>query len=360
MKRTLRIIFLVLLVLECLVTLLAAYGGMFSPFQFRALPAMMSMTFPIWVILTPVAAVAAFFVSRKMALVPVATMVLCIGPFLDFCPINFSHRATEGASRFTLLSYNTYYWGDYLDREYSEPSPTVAAILQADADIVCLQESNVPKYYKSRGISDAQLDSLQTRYPYQNFETGSLGVLSKYPIDNVSVPELPGATADLMVISINVNNNPVQIFNIHLQSIGLTREDKDLYLELTRGKADNHLRRAKTDLLSKLHIAFKNRALQASRLKELIWASGAKNIIVCGDFNDIPGCYAMRTLESVGLKNAYTTAGFGPSCTYRANRFYFHIDQVLYNKNLKPTDIQVLSHTGFSDHLPVLTSFEFQ
>lgn len=363
MKRILHIIFLILTFAVSGITLLSAYGGMIDPARFYALPAMLSMTFPVWVIVITLLFIATLFINRRMAWVEAVTMVLCVGPFLDFCPLNFTHEAPDHDPGFTLLTYNVYYEDDYLARESDEANPTVEAILNADADVVCLQETRrltIP--YTSLHITEAQVDSLNARYPYQYYGKTALAVMSKYPLDNVTEPELPGETASLLMFTVNINGELVEFFNVHLQSIGLTPDDKELYMELTRGNTgntDNNLKLAKDNIMTKLYHAFKNRSNQARLLKEIITASPAENVVVCGDFNDIAGCYAMRTLESTGLKNAYSRAGLGPSYTYRANRFYFHIDQVLYNNGMKPTDMRVLKNTGASDHLPVFTEFEF-
>ncbi|MDE6266606.1 MAG: endonuclease/exonuclease/phosphatase family protein [Muribaculaceae bacterium] len=361
MKRTLHIFFLILLISVCAITLLAAYGGVFDPAYLYALPAMISMTFPIWIVVMPVLAIVAFCIRRKLAWIPVITMALCVGPFIDFCPLHFTHEQPDFDPGFTLLSYNVFYCENYLDRTKTvERNPTVRTILDSNADVVCLQETLPINEDKFRGVTAEQIDSLYIRYPYRIFNNGNLGILSKYPADTIAAPDLPGQTASLMIADVNILGEMVRFYNVHLQSIGLTDTDKELYKELTRGNADNHLKQAKESILSKLHAAYKNRANQARLIKEVLQQTTTENMVVCGDFNDIPGCYAMRKIQSAGLKNAYTHAGLGPSPTYRADRFYFHIDQVLYNNGLAPTEMYVIKNTGQSDHLPVLTDFEFR
>ncbi len=46
------------------------------------------------------------------------------------------------------------------------------------------------------------------------------------------------------------------------------------------------------------------------------------NVIVCGDFNDVPGCRALRILESAGLTDAYAELGLGPTITFNASHFF--------------------------------------
>jgi endonuclease/exonuclease/phosphatase (EEP) superfamily protein YafD len=83
---------------------------------------------------------------------------------------------------------------------------------------------------------------------------------------------------------------------------------------------------------------------------------GGKNVIVCGDFNDVPGCYTMRQLEGQELKDVYGTIGLGYMNTYFHNRFYFCIDHVMYRGNITPINIR-RDKIDLSDHYPLFTTF---
>lgn len=75
-----------------------------------------------------------------------------------------------------------------------------------------------------------------------------------------------------------------------------------------------------------------------------------------GDFNDVAGSYAYRTIRSCGLKDAYAQTAFGPTITYNASRFYFHIDQIFYRGNLRAVSIW-RGKSRSSDHYPVSATF---
>lgn len=359
MKRIIFIFSLIVTVAVCCITLTASYGGYFNPDRSKALPAIISMTFPMWAIVTPLLGALCYFVNKKLSLATLVTMIVCFPAFWSFCPLNLFRSSHIDNDSFTFLSYNTYYEEDYLRRDTFASNPTVAAILECDADVVCLQETLKITYDHRRKVTDSQVDTLRARYPYRVYDNEFLGFLSKYPIEKVTYPELPGETAGLFVADITINGHKVRFYNTHLQSIGLTNDDKELYLELTRGNADNHLRQAKRNLLTKLTNAFRMRARQARVIANLIRDDDSENVVVCGDFNDISGCYAMRCLEAEGMTNAYSKAAVGPCYTYRANRFYFHIDQILYKGDLNPAEIHVVKDTGCSDHLPMSAVFNF-
>ena len=56
------------------------------------------------------------------------------------------------------------------------------------------------------------------------------------------------------------------------------------------------MKEVKSKLLTKLATAFKIRAVQAHAARSVIDSIGGP-FIVAGDFNDIPGCYAMRVIR---------------------------------------------------------------
>ncbi len=363
LKKSLVVLLLAVNIVICLATALSAFGGYFDPYKFRAIPAIAAMTFPLWIVVTPLLAAIDFFTFRKIAIVPAVTMVLCSGQFLNFCPVNIFGQspAAPYEAEFTLLSYNTYQFAPY-DTESagdSIPNPTLQTIIETDADMACLVETRFPVVNKRLNITRAQVDSLKAEYPFiTEAENASITILSKYGTEACQSPELENETAACLKFKVNINNRQVTVYTVHLQSIGLDREDKELYLELTEGNARHNIKKAKSQLLSKLSHAFKLRAAQARIIRDNIMADTAKNVIVCGDFNDISGCHAIRCLREAGLRDAYTDAGRGPDYTYRDNRFYFHIDHILYKGDIVPVEIKVLKK-GASDHYPVFARFRF-
>lgn len=113
----------------------------------------------------------------------------------------------------------------------------------------------------------------------------------------------------------------------------------------------------KSQLLSKLAEAFKIRAQQARAVRNVVDSIGGP-FIVAGDFNDIPDCFAVRTIRGKDMHDAYADAAFGPAITYHGDRFYFRIDQVLYRGPFQAVGIERGSINS-SDHNPLLTTFLF-
>lgn len=348
----------------CAVALIvASYAGYINP-DTCAWAQLPGMTLPVWVGATFALFVANLFVMRKMAILNVAVFILCLGPAMTVCPINFGQKKlteAEKARSFTVLTYNVI---NFTDQEGNEPewgNRTLAYILSTDADIVCLQEAvPIMGTYKNKRWQK-QLDSIRARYPYYDQSRPNFDmILSKYPLKVLPIPPHDEwDTGNYSAYQIDIQGRPVTVVNCHLQSIGLTPDDKELYLELTEKESmrtsRKEISKVKNDLISKLLEAFRQRAEQARDIRNFL-DTRQGDVILVGDFNDVPGSYAYRTICSAGLRDAYADCAFGARATYNANRFYFHIDQVLYRGNFRASSI-VRAKVRYSDHYPLLTTF---
>ena len=178
---------------------------------------------------------------------------------------------------------------------------------------------------------------------------------SKFPAEAIELRQSGDESASFQCARVDVDGTQLSLYNLHLQSIGLSPDDKQLYTSLTRRPTAHKLENARYDLLSKLSAAMKARARQADLLRAQIDSIGGQNIIVAGDFNDIEDCHAQRVIEGKDLHSVYTSVGRGPSVTYYANRFYFNIDHVLYGSDIVPLSYsRPMART--SDHYPVIVN----
>lgn len=341
-----------------LCTLLAGYGGYINPDKF-ALAQLANMTFPGWIVLTLILLAVNLFIRKKLAWLSVAVLVACIGPILTISPLNFTSRSLspdDESRTFTLLTYNVYNFRDNQGVNPEWGNRTLSYILSTEADIVCLQESS-----NLNGVGKkAQRDSINTRYPYRLYSNRSGEVLlSKYHATKIDTPQPDWGSGSFCAYDVEVEGHEVTVVNCHLQSIGLTDDDKELYRELTdkelRNPSRSELSKVKNGIVTKLLAAFRIRAQQARYIKEFL-ATRKGNVILVGDFNDVPGSYAYRTIKSDGLKDAYSECAFGPTVTYNDNRFYFRIDQMLYRGDLEAVRIK-RGDLRSSDHYPLLATF---
>ena len=117
----------------------------------------------------------------------------------------------------------------------------------------------------------------------------------------------------------------------------------------------NELSQAKHNIIPKLLDAFKMRAQQVDSIAKFL-DSATADVILMGDFNDVPGSYAYRAMTKSGLKDAYNSCAFGPMITYNDNRFYFRIDHIFYRGAMKAVRVK-RGNLKSSDHYPLKATF---
>ncbi len=337
-------------------TVFCAYGGMISPLK-HTFPSIAAMTFPGWLILTLLLTLLNLWKARRTALVNIVSLLLCWGPIATFCPLQ-REQQSDGP-KMTLMSYNVLHLLDFTNGSApAADNPTLKFILDKRPDVVALQECYSPDFSGNKRISKSLTDSLHAAYPYRTAGEEGQALLSRYPFKEIKLHYAPSSSFQVRAYRIDSPLGKVTLFNLHLKSIGLTDDDKELYRQFTDGRAarqpiKQELRELRHDVMAKLSAAFRIRAVQAAKVRELVDSVGG-DVIVCGDFNDIQGCYACREIMSAGLTDAYAASGFGPAITYHASRFFFRIDHIFYSAGLKSLWTRKESNPT-SDHYPILT-----
>lgn len=315
------------------------------------------LSFPLWYGLTALLLIINAIFCRPLAPVNLLGLIIAFKPFLVFCPLNFfppKVTPEEETREFTVLSYNILSFDDNID---SNPdfNHTMHEVLASGADVVCLYE------YENQGalnkyVPQSQIDSLQTLYPY--FQRGGRGTVmySKRPILHIQPPENLPSKGSIEAFRTNVCNRPINIFAVHLESFGLSNEDKVIYKELTNNRPQrSEFSAMRSIILGKIYHAFRNRGYQALILRQYADVLGG-NTIICGDFNDCGGCRVIKVLESAGFTDVYTSIGLGPTITFNDPYFCFRIDHFLYRGQFRAVDIK-RGNVASSDHYPLLTTF---
>lgn len=363
--RTLHVIALVVNMVLALMLVFSAYGGMINP-AWTSIGAIAAMLFPVFLLLTVVMAVVNLIWFRRQAIVNGLSLIVCIGPILTFCPMNFfrpSEKSIAGSGKKTLkvMTFNTLNFDSYEmssgGAAISESgNPTFEYILDQDADIVLCQEAEDIVSAEVHGVTTRQHSMMMERYPYHNVTSRGMAILSKYPFEKIDVQVTDRNQLDVCRYDVQVDSLTFHVFNVHMQSIGLTMQDKELYRNITEGESSAGMREIRSSLVSKLSAAFRSRAIQAQDVRRAIDTLDG-TIILCGDFNDIPGSYAARTIEGDDMTDAYRHAGFGPCITYHADRFYFRIDHIFYRGGIEALRVWKGDCTS-SDHYPMIAVFE--
>ena len=361
-KNIIKLTDIVVSVAAGLILLFSAYGGSFDPRQW-VLPSVAVMLFPGLLLFYLLLTAVNIFVSRVSLAINALFIILCLKAILTICPLNFG-SSPDKDSDFTLMTYNVFSLKDFMTQgQTPSDNPTLKFILESGTDIVALQECySLNSTLDGSNISHSLRDSLENKYPYRDFSNNAQALLSVYPFKKVAQNYNDDPTFEYSIYEIHINGDTLTLANIHLQSIGLSPSDKELYMQITEGQTESsgvkaELSNIRRDLLAKLASAFRKRAGQIKKIIDLA-DELPEPVIVCGDFNDVPLSYACCSLIDAGFQDAYREAGLGPAITYHDNRFYFRIDHIFYKGDIRPEYVRCVKNPT-SDHYPLLAGFDF-
>ncbi len=366
-RHTANVIAVVFNVFLAVLTMFSAYGGLIDP-ETTTIGALAAMGFHVLLLLLFVVLIVNVFLYKRLAVLNVVTLLLCAPSVFTYCPFNLNQGEIddENSDRaFRLITYNCYVFRTYgHESEYDPDSVNVtfSYIINSGADMVCLQESEYLERLERWHHNRPQIDSLFTAYPFSYTNPSGLTLLSKYPFDRVKLNKtgVPSDFAcDFTCARVRVKGHELYLFNMHLQSFLLDSKDKKLFRKFTHARFEREdIDSARFQILGKLNSAYKLRAKHARLLRNNIdsLCADGKNVIVCGDFNDLPGSYATRVIKGDDLTDAYGTVGFGPGITYHVSGMYFRIDHIFYSGDMKCIAID-RAKVPTSDHYPLEATF---
>lgn len=338
----------------------SAYSGAINPVSHPTAPAL-AMTFPIWLACALACVIVTLIVRWKATIIGICGMLVAMPQILQYSPLHLPSHAADENETFTFMSYNVFGLADQNGVYYGDVNPTLSYILEQDPDIVCLQELSSLHTNPALHVTAAQIDSIHCQYPYVFIAGHAQAIFSKFPIEPVQTGfKYSGQTgsADMACFRAEIKGKKITIFNIHLQSFDLVESDREMFAKLKRlDGTESEIARMRSHLINKIREAGPQRVRDTEDLIRYIKKFGGPNVIVCGDFNDVPGCYPLRMLEEEHLKEVYPEVGFGPMVTYNAGGFHFRIDHILYRGDLRPLSMK-RGDIKSSDHYPVTATFE--
>lgn len=235
-----------------------------------------------------------------------------------------------------VMSYNV---RSFIDDNRERQLDSIVKIIKAvNPDILCLQEMGFSD------IADSLLEPLKPMPHSLSRVNLSPAIYSRYPIIKASrMDTLKNFVwADIVIKKDKNNEDTIRVFNNHLHSTAIRRDDSN-YIE-------NH-EYLEGDSLGKVHSMVKRltennrvRAEQADTLAALVAASPYP-VIVCGDFNDTPVSYTYRTVARK-LNDPYRKVGRGYSHTYRGFFDMLRIDYIFYSDEFEALSYEVVDSWG--------------
>lgn len=328
-----------------------------------------AMSAPVWIFAGAALLVCDFFLLRRWCIWMSGCFAIALPLVFTITPLNIPRGEVPKkfkAGEWNLLSYNVCNFFDVTGKYPGKVNPGVSYILRTNADVVFLAEGQYTMPIKATRFTEAQMDSLRAVYPY--ILVGSdVTLLSKFPAETLTLDAFPNqlynrtrAESKVGGYLLDIHGKKTVLIGVHLQSLGLTSSDKKVYKDFTRGEgfaSRSDLREAERDIVGKISRANLYRAYAINAVIKFINGLPEDyNLIVCGDFNDTPGCYSLRQLQTVGLREVYPLVGNGYMHTFYKDRLFFQIDHVLFRGNIRPWSM-TRDRIRSSDHYPLLTTF---
>ncbi|MFI3266547.1 MAG: endonuclease/exonuclease/phosphatase family protein [Rikenellaceae bacterium] len=345
-----------MLTMACAVLLVVIYWGSsvnpndFWPFAF------LTLGMPIVMIINFLLILYWIFRWKLIVVIPLVAMLIGINNISAFYKPSFSKDYNNDVPRnaIKIVSYNV---GGFFNMEkdgrmVSIVDTATSFVKSLEPDIICFQE-----YEANYKNSKYEIDSLLGDWKYsQTFYTMAsddgvngwgLAVYSKYPILKHGGIEYLSNNGSMWV-DLLVGKDTVHLFNNHLQSMCISREEKGMFDPV---QDKEHMAKEKIrGLVYKMRENFRLRANQADTMATII-SKYDNRVIVCGDFNDTPLSYTYRTMRG-NLLDTFIESGSGLVNTYRDLFGIFRIDYVLHSKDISSINFEVIDN-GLSDHKAV-------
>lgn len=331
------------------VMLLVGFSDRIDPAA-HPLLATVGLAFPVFLALNAAFLVFWLVVKPVRAVIPVLGFIIAYEPVHTYFPLNIPHTPPKGALK--VLSYNVFNYSTWHDA--AAPCPIADYIIRQNADIVCLQESTV------WGTRKQKLDSLYARaYAYRDTVQSANGgdcleIMSRFPIVGKEKITYESKTNISAAFRLDVNGDTVTVIVNHLQSVGLSGDEKKQFSTMVKGEMrGDSAKRESRHLLHKLAEASAVRAPQADAVARYVERLGNRKVILVGDFNDSPISYVRRTIAR-RLTDCYVATATGPGISYHYNGFYVRIDNIMCSSQFTPYACTVDRSISASDHYPIV------
>ena len=354
MKLLAKIIAYPLLAVNIIIALLvvfSCYGSLLAPIGKWPFASLSGLAFPFLFLFNIMFLILWLLTWKKGALVPLATILICLVPTLRYFPLHLSKSRNVKEPYITVVTYNTEGFGIDDNKDWTLNNPVLDYILELDADLVFIQEgvsSIINKASKDKNITSV--------YPYigMSSATSTEAYLSKYPVVAKENINFENSTNGCLYLKILVGGDTLAVYNCHLQSNKLKETEISEYQEFIRNPTDSTHYKASKKVLRNLLESTSLRAGQARLIADRARKETAGYMIVCGDFNDTPLSYSHHVFNRF-MTDAYAKSGVGMGITYHEHKLYYRIDHIFCSRNITPLHTWIDRTQKDSDHYPVIS-----
>lgn len=341
-------------ILTALLLVFSCYGSMAAPIGRWPFASLSGLAFPFLYLLNLLFLFLWLITWKKGTLVPIITILICIGPTLKYFPLHFFKSEEIIEPHITIITYNTEGFGVDDNKNWTLKNPVLDYIVNLDADMVFMQEAANEIMNKCSKDKD-----FRKRYPYIETASGltSVACFSKYPILASRNILFENAGNSCLYLRIQIGQDTLAVFNCHLQSNQLKPDEISESRQFIKNPTDSTHYDAPKRVLKKLLESTSQRAVQAKMIADLANNETARYVIVCGDFNDTPLSYAHHVFSRF-MKDAYAKSGAGAGITYHEHKLYYRIDHIFCSNNITPLYTWIDHAQKDSDHYPVISKIQ--
>src|SRR6056300_977232 len=302
----------------------------YVPLKIFPILAVVSLGIPLLFIVNIFFCIYWIFKAKKHFVISLSLIVIGLLVFDSFYQIEPKTELVPSHS-IDIMTYNTRLFNkyDWMDDE-NIPDEIIHFINEQHPEVLCLQEFDMD--YK---------DAFE-EYPYQVFSKEDnnksiQAIFSKYPIKDFKVLDFESSNNAALYADLQVANYTLRVFNVHLQSLGVSDPNAISNQEPKR-------------LLKRMSSMFSKQEEQAALIRSEIDASSHFNIVT-GDFNNTQFSRVYRLIKGK-MNDSFIERGSGFGRSFDFKLFPMRIDFILTDDRLEVVDHQNFD-VSFSDHYPI-------
>ena len=263
---------------------------------------------------------------RVWIIIPLFSIILNVGYISSMLQLQVIDNEYDGYLRVATYNIDNFGEGENL-------KPIKRFILSQDIDIIALQEA-----------WDFSLENIKIQFNEYDYikKRGELVIMSKYPIIDVNIKQLPEGTGNILAAEIDYKGERIIFATTHLQTTGISSIPRRVRNNGYLSFSGEH---------SRFSYNARLRAKQANEISQFI-ENEKLPLIICGDFNDTPASYIYRKIKGK-LIDGFKDCGSGYASTFFDFFGIFRIDYIFYSHSIKGIK-HTISDVKLSDHKAII------